>query len=153
MAAILVPEFWNYGTVGGPVPSVEIKLQDHKETGYLTSNNPPQGEVLLGGGSVFKGYFKRPDLDKEAFTEDGYFRTGDIGQFNPDGTLTLIDRTKNLVKLSSGEYVALEALESTYKGTNGQSAHSSSSLISNATLPFVLLSQCSTTCACTPTRR
>ncbi|KAL7416762.1 long-chain-fatty-acid-CoA-ligase [Mrakia frigida] len=119
MAAVLVPEFWSYGSVGGPVPSVEIKLQDHPDAGYLTSNNPPQGEVLLGGGSVFKGYFKRPDLDAEAFTADGYFRTGDIGQFNENGTLTLIDRIKNLVKLSSGEYVALESLESVYKGTNG----------------------------------
>jgi len=45
--------------------SLVFLFSDHPEAGYLTSNNPPQGEVLLGGGSVFKGYFKRPDLDAE----------------------------------------------------------------------------------------
>lgn len=119
MASILVPEFWNYQTVGVPVPSVEIKLQDYPDAGYFNSNKPhPQGEVLLRGGSVFKNYFKRPDLDAESFTEDGWFKTGDIGQWNADGTLSLIDRIKNLIKLSSGEYIALESLESVYKGAN-----------------------------------
>jgi long-chain acyl-CoA synthetase len=58
---------------------------------------------------------KRDDLVKEAFTEDGWFMTGDIGQFNPNGTLSIIDRKKNLIKLSGGEYIALERLESIYK--------------------------------------
>ncbi|CED83926.1 Acyl-CoA synthetase [Phaffia rhodozyma] len=118
MGAILTPQFYQYECVGVPVPSVEIKLLDYPDAGYKNSNNPPQGEVLLRGGSVTKGYFKREDLNKEAFTTDGWFRTGDIGQWNKDGTLSLIDRIKNLVKLSSGEYIALENLESTYKGAN-----------------------------------
>ncbi|EEB90963.1 hypothetical protein MPER_10758, partial [Moniliophthora perniciosa FA553] len=67
-----------------------------------------------------KGYFKRPDLnnDETIFTKDGWMRTGDVGQWNPDGTLSLIDRVKNLVKLQGGEYIALERLESTYKSCN-----------------------------------
>lgn len=93
---------------------MEVKLQDYPEAGYLSTNHPPQGEVWLRGGSVTKGYYKRPDLNKESFTEDGWFKTGDIGQFASDGTLSLIDRIKNLVKLRSGEYLALEKLESVY---------------------------------------
>lgn len=131
MCAILTPEFFQVsyfrsvsvplaesahqlGSVGVIVPSMEVKLKDYPEAGYLTSNNPPQGEVWLRGGSVTKGYYKRPELDKESFTDDGWFKTGDIGQFAADGTLSLIDRIKNLVKLRSGEYLALEKLESVY---------------------------------------
>jgi long-chain acyl-CoA synthetase len=94
MCAILPPEMMQYGSVGLPMPSVEIKLLDVVETGYLSTNTPPQGEVCIRGPSVTKGYFKRPDLnnDETIFTKDGWLRTGDVGQWNPDGTLTLIDR-------------------------------------------------------------
>ncbi|KAJ7730176.1 hypothetical protein B0H16DRAFT_1893679 [Mycena metata] len=70
--------------------------------------------------SVISGYYKRPDLnaDETIFAGDGWMRTGDVGRWNEDGTLTLIDRIKNLVKLAGGEYIALEALESTYKSCN-----------------------------------
>ncbi|CAE6371469.1 unnamed protein product [Rhizoctonia solani] len=117
MCAILPPEYMSYGPVGVPVPSIEIKLLDHPEAGYLSTNDLPQGEILIRGPSVTKGYFKRDDLnnDKEIFAGDGWFRTGDVGQWNKDGTLSIIDRIKNLVKLQGGEYIALERLESTYK--------------------------------------
>jgi len=117
MCAILPPEYMSYGPVGVPVPSIEIKLMDHPEAGYLSTNATPQGEVLIRGPSVTKGYFKRDDLnsDKEIFAGDGWFRTGDVGQWNKDGTLSIIDRIKNLVKLQGGEYIALERLESVYK--------------------------------------
>ena len=115
MAAILNPGWMQYSCVGGPVPGAEVKLLDAKEAGYLSTNKPPQGEILIRGPSIFKGYYKRPDLDKETFTEDGWFRTGDIGQWNPDGTLSIIDRIKNLIKLAGGEYIALEHLEAIYK--------------------------------------
>lgn len=69
----------------------------------------------MRGSNVFKGYFKRPDLDAEAFTVDGWFKTGDIGQWDSDGTLRIIDRLKNLIKLQNGEYIALDRLESIYK--------------------------------------
>ncbi|KAJ4471401.1 long-chain-fatty-acid-CoA-ligase [Lentinula aciculospora] len=120
MCAILPPEMMRYSSVGLPVPSIEIKLLDVKEAGYLSTGKPPQGEVCIRGPSVTKGYYKRPDLnnDETIFSKDGWLRTGDVGQWNEDGTLSLIDRVKNLVKLQGGEYIALERLESTYKACN-----------------------------------
>jgi len=120
MCAILPPELMQYGSVGLPVPCIEIKLIDVLEAGYKATGNPPQGEVCIRGPSVTKGYYKRPDLnnDETIFTKDGWLRTGDVGQWNADGTLTLIDRIKNLVKLQGGEYIALERLEATYKSCN-----------------------------------
>ncbi|GAA5969832.1 hypothetical protein JCM11641_008054 [Rhodosporidiobolus odoratus] len=115
MCCLLPPEFHQYGTVGCPVPSCEIKLVDVEEAGYKSTNTPPQGEIWIRGPSVTKGYYKREDLTKEAWTEDGWFQTGDVGQWNKDGTLSVIDRKKNLVKLAGGEYIALERLESTYR--------------------------------------
>ncbi|KAJ8586849.1 acetyl-CoA synthetase-like protein [Rhizopogon salebrosus TDB-379] len=120
MCAILPPELMQYRSVGLPVPSVEIKLLDVPEAGYKSTNSPPQGEVCIRGPSVTKGYYKRDDLnnDESIFTKNGWLRTGDVGQWNADGTLSLIDRIKNLIKLQSGEYIALEQLESTYKSCN-----------------------------------
>jgi len=115
MACILHPSWMAYNVVGGPVPGAEVKLVDAPEAGYLSTNTPPQGEIYIRGPSLFKGYYKRPDLDAEAFDPEGWFKTGDIGQWNADGTLSIIDRIKNLVKLQGGEYIALEHLESIYK--------------------------------------
>ncbi|KAF8800344.1 long-chain-fatty-acid-CoA-ligase [Phlegmacium glaucopus] len=120
MSAILPPELMRYEAVGLPVPSVEIKLLDVPDAGYLANNTPSQGEICIRGPSVTSGYYKRPDLnsDENIFTKDGWLRTGDIGQWNSDGTLSLIDRLKNLIKLASGEYIALERLEAVYKACN-----------------------------------
>jgi long-chain acyl-CoA synthetase len=103
--AILPPELLQLGCVGLPVPSIEVKLIDVPEAGYTSTNTPPQGEVCIRGPAVTKGYYKRDDLnnDETIFTKDGWLRTGDVGQWNADGTLSLIDRIKNLVKLSGGE--------------------------------------------------
>lgn len=94
MCTILTPEQMQYGAVGGPSPSIEIKLVDVPEANYLATNTPQQGEVWIRGPSVTKGYFKRDDLnnDESIFTKDGWFRTGDVGQWNKDGTLSVIDR-------------------------------------------------------------
>lgn len=94
MCAIVPPELMQYGPVGVPVPCIEMKLLDVPEAGYLSTNNPPQGEVLLRGPPVIKNYYKRDDLnnDETIFTKDGWLRTGDVGQWNADGTLSLIDR-------------------------------------------------------------
>ena len=94
MCAILPPEMMRYNSVGVPVPSTEVKLRDVPEAGYFSTNSPPQGEVCIRGPSVCKGYYKRPDLnsDENIFTADGWMRTGDVGQWNSDGTLSLIDR-------------------------------------------------------------
>lgn len=97
-----------YGSVGTPVPSIEIKFLDAPEAGYVTSEEPQRGEILIRGPSVTKGYFKRDDLnnDETIFTKDGWLRTGDIGVWNKDGTLSIVDRIKNLVKLSGGEVMS-----------------------------------------------
>lgn len=94
MCAILPPELIRYEAVGLPVPSIEVKLLDVADAGYFAKGNPPQGEVCIRGPSVIKGYYKRDDLnnDETIFTKDGWLRTGDVGQWNSDGTLSLIDR-------------------------------------------------------------
>eukprot|EP00339_Tiarina_fusa_P021669 CAMPEP_0117046374 /NCGR_PEP_ID=MMETSP0472-20121206/32067_1 /TAXON_ID=693140 ORGANISM="Tiarina fusus, Strain LIS" /NCGR_SAMPLE_ID=MMETSP0472 /ASSEMBLY_ACC=CAM_ASM_000603 /LENGTH=650 /DNA_ID=CAMNT_0004758705 /DNA_START=75 /DNA_END=2027 /DNA_ORIENTATION=+ len=106
------------GTVGPPVPCVEIKLVDVEAMGYLTSNNPPQGEVWLRGPCITKGYYLNDEKTAEVYTSDGWFKTGDVGTWNPDGTLSIVDRVKNLVKNPYGEYIALEKLEAIYKNSN-----------------------------------
>lgn len=94
MCAILPPELLSYGNVGLPVPCVEIKLLDVPEAGYFSKNDPPQGEVCVRGPAITGGYYKRPDLNEDPtiFTADGWLRTGDVGQWNPNGTLSVIDR-------------------------------------------------------------
>ncbi|KAJ7437256.1 hypothetical protein B0H11DRAFT_2108310 [Mycena galericulata] len=124
MCAILPPECFRYDSVGMPVPSIEIKLRDVPEAGYFSCGREgateERGEVCIRGPSVITGYYKRPDLNEDTsiFAGDGWLRTGDVGRWNSDGTLSLIDRIKNLVKLAGGEYIALEQLESTYKSCN-----------------------------------
>ncbi|KAL4228419.1 Long-chain-fatty-acid--CoA ligase 6 [Mactra antiquata] len=103
---------YNSGMVGPPLPCCYVKLIDVPEYGYYAKNN--QGEVVVKGSSVSKGYYKMPQKTAETFDSDGWLHTGDIGQWLPNGTLKIIDRQKNLFKLSQGEYVAPEKLENTY---------------------------------------
>jgi long-chain acyl-CoA synthetase len=94
MCALLPLSRYKTGVAGLPAPSLEIKLVDVPDAGYIATGNPPRGEICLRGPSVTSGYYKRPDLnnDENIFMGDGWFRTGDVGQWNPDGTLSLIDR-------------------------------------------------------------
>ncbi|KAI8092336.1 uncharacterized protein B0P05DRAFT_525842 [Gilbertella persicaria] len=115
MCSIMTPEQFAYGQVGAPVPCCEIKLVDVPEANYLSTNPKPQGEVWVRGPAITKGYWNRDDITQETMTEDNWLQTGDIAEWNENGTLTIIDRKKNLVKLSNGEYIALEKLESIYK--------------------------------------
>ncbi|CAI9104436.1 OLC1v1003104C1 [Oldenlandia corymbosa var. corymbosa] len=101
------------GTVGVPFPTIEARLESVPELGYDALADVPRGEICVRGKTLFNGYHKRPDLTAEVLV-DGWFHTGDIGEFQPDGTLKIIDRKKNIFKLSQGEYVAVEGLESTY---------------------------------------
>ncbi|KAJ5666182.1 Long-chain-fatty-acid--CoA ligase 1 [Penicillium maclennaniae] len=115
MGALNDPLAWNPDVLGDIPASVEIKLVDFPDAGYLTKNNPPQGEIFIRGGSVTSGYFDNEEETKSALTEDGWFMTGDIGEFDSNGHLRIIDRKKNLVKTLNGEYIALEKLESVYR--------------------------------------
>ncbi|KAK8098598.1 AMP-binding enzyme [Apiospora kogelbergensis] len=102
----------------GPVPaSVELKLVSLPELNYNAKATPPQGEILLRGKAVLKQYYKNPEETAKALTADGWFKTGDIGELDPNGHIKVIDRVKNLVKMQGGEYIALEKLEAVYRGS------------------------------------
>ncbi|GER26810.1 long-chain-fatty-acid CoA ligase [Striga asiatica] len=101
------------GTVGPPVANVDVCLESVPEMGYDALSSRPRGEVCVRGDTLFSGYYKREDLTKEVLV-DGWFHTGDIGEWQPDGSLKIVDRKKNIFKLSQGEYVAVENLENVY---------------------------------------
>ncbi|CAH9117064.1 unnamed protein product [Cuscuta europaea] len=101
------------GTVGPPVPNVDVCLESVPEMGYDALSEIPRGEVCVKGDTLFSGYYKREDLTKEAIV-DGWFHTGDVGEWQSNGSLKIIDRKKNIFKLSQGEYVAVENLENIY---------------------------------------
>jgi len=107
------------GRVGSPLQGVDIKLVNWEEGGYTVRDKPcPRGEIIIGGGCVAKEYYLMPEKTQEEFFDrDGkrWFRTGDIGQFHENGTLSIIDRKKDLVKLQGGEYVSLGKVESLLK--------------------------------------
>jgi len=102
------------GHVGGPLTCCKIRLRDIPEMSYFSTDENPRGELLLKGPSIFSGYFKDPERTKDAFDEDGWLRSGDVCIIYPNGSFKLIDRAKNIFKLSQGEYIAPEKLENVY---------------------------------------
>jgi long-chain acyl-CoA synthetase len=106
--------------VGSVVPCCELKLVDWPEGGYRVTDKPnPRGEIYIGGDNIALGYYELPDKTKEdfSFSKDGlaYFATGDIGEMLPNGSLKIVDRKKDIVKLQGGEYVSLNKIESVVK--------------------------------------
>jgi len=120
------------GVQGYPFPACQVKLVSTPEITdkgglpYLSTDRKDvngnacwgRGEIVIKGANIAKGYYMQPEKTKEEFLEGGWFATGDIGQFLEDGSLSIVDRKKNLVKLLGGEYVALEKMEIVYANSD-----------------------------------
>jgi len=114
-----VPGTMDIGLCGGAMAGMEVRITNWEEGNYKITDKPnPRGELILGGNSVTRGYYKNEEKTLEDFfIEDGkqFFKSGDIGELLPNGNIRIIDRKKDLVKLQLGEYVSLGKVESQMK--------------------------------------
>src|SRR3954449_13608042 len=105
IATMNPPEAPRFGTVGPPIPGVEIELDD-------------DGEILVRGPIVMRGYRNLPEKTREAFTDDGWLRTGDIGQWTDEGYLKVVDRKKELIINAAGKNMSPANIEATLKSAS-----------------------------------
>jgi long-chain acyl-CoA synthetase len=101
-AAVNRPTRFRFGTVGLPMPNVELRLAE-------------DGEVLVRSPTIFAGYYKDPEATREVLAPDGWLRTGDVGELDADGFLTLTDRKKDIIVTAGGKNVAPQNLENALK--------------------------------------
>jgi long-chain acyl-CoA synthetase len=119
------PGLNRFGTVGIPLPAMDLKIDDKNELG--------EGEILVKGPNVMQGYYRRPELNSEVFTEDGWFKTGDVGKLVDGRFLQITDRKKDIFKTSAGKYVAPQPIENNLKS----SPYILQSLVVGFARPFV----------------
>jgi long-chain acyl-CoA synthetase len=98
------PDDYRFGTVGHAVDGCEVRLD-------------VDGEILVRSETIFSGYYKEPEATAAAFTEDGWFRTGDVGQIDDDGWVKITDRKKDLIITAGGKNIAPQNLENALKGS------------------------------------
>ena len=103
------PGGFMYGTVGIPLPGVEVKIDNSED------ELPGEGEILVKGPNVMMGYYKKPEATAEVFTDDGWYRTGDIGHFSYKWFLKITDRKRDIFKTTHGRYVAPQVVENQLK--------------------------------------
>lgn len=101
------PGLFAFGTVGLPVPGVEVRIDQPNEKG--------EGEILVRGPNVMLGYYKQPELTALAIDKEGWLHTGDVGRWSKKRFLKITDRKKDIFKTSSGEYIAPQALENYFR--------------------------------------
>ncbi len=118
IATVNVPGASKIGSVGRPIPGVRVEIDPATGERKPAENGKParlEGEVVIYGHNVMKGYFKRPEENAAVFTQDGGFRTGDMGYVDPHGFLFITGRIKEQYKLENGKYVVPTPLEEQLK--------------------------------------
>lgn len=101
-------------SVGGVLPCLRAKLKDVPEMGFFSSKEPPAGVLHVKGSSVFLGYFKKPELTRQVLDQDGWLNIGDVAVLQKNGSLQLLDRVTEIVKLQNGNFVSPLKLETIY---------------------------------------
>jgi long-chain acyl-CoA synthetase len=104
VAAVSTPDRRRAGTVGPPLPGIEVRLA-------------PDGEVLVRGETVFAGYYRDEEATRECLAEDGWLRTGDLGALDADGLLTITDRKKDIIVTSDGHNVSPQRVEAALRAS------------------------------------
>ncbi|GKT51919.1 long chain acyl-CoA synthetase 7, peroxisomal [Colletotrichum spaethianum] len=114
---------FSLGNIGPPASCNEICLESVPDFDYFVTDKPyPRGEILLRGPSIFQEYYKNEEETQKALDADGWFHTGDIAEVDNMGRFKIVDRKKNVLKLSQGEYISPERIENVYLGSSNLAA-------------------------------